>query len=138
MFGLITKFSGKSHSDLIRKYFYNIIGKIYILFQVNNDDIQRQIAPLREPNFLFASYFLEQLKLREASKRNTIAVLQLLREAAANVVGLLPVLLKEETVQKAIIIIELFQEESFVDFVLKDSTNELERVLIIDALEKVA
>ena len=137
MFGLITKFSGKSHSDLIRKYFYNIIGKIYILFQVNNDDIQRQIAPLREPNFLFASYFLEQLKLREASKRNTIAVLQLLQEAAANVVGLLPVLLKEETVKKAIMIIELFQQESFVSFVLKDSANELERVLIVDALEKV-
>ncbi len=138
MFGLITKFSGKSHSDLIRKYFYNIIGKIFILFQADNDDnIQRQITPLREPNYLFATCFLEQLKQREVPKRNTAAVLQLLTEAAANVIGLLPILLKEETVQKAIIIIDLFQQESFVDFVLKDSSNEVERVLVIDALEKV-
>ena len=137
MFNLITKFSGKAHSDLIRKYFYNVIGKVYILFQASNDEIQTQITPLREPNFLFASCFLEQLKVRDLTKRNTMAVLQLLKEAAGNVVGLLPILLKEETVQKAITIIELFQQESFVEFVLKDSSNEVERVLIIDALEKV-
>ena len=29
------------------------------------------------------------------------------------------------------------KQESFVDFVLKDSSNEVERVLVIDALEKV-
>ena len=119
MFSLIAKFSGKQHADLIRRHFYNIIGKVYILFQVDNAEIQRQIAPLREPNFLFASYFLEQLREKEISKLNTAAILHLLKEAAANVEALLPTLFKEETVQKAKTIIELFQQENFIDFVLK-------------------
>ena len=108
-FRLITRFSGKTVSDLMRKYFYNIIGKVWVLLEQGTALIEERVAPLREPNFLFASYFLEQLDVKDPTSRNTKAVQQLFMEATSHLIGLLPVLFKEETVNKAICIIELFE-----------------------------
>ena len=115
MFKLITRYSGKGTSDLIRKYFYNIMGKVWVLVEQGTALIEERIAPLREPNFLFASYFLDQLRTKDPMSRNTMAVQQLLKEATSHLIGLLPILFKEETVNKAINIIEHF-EGSFEQF----------------------
>ena len=124
IFGLITKFSGQEHSDLLKKHFFNIIGKAWVLYQQGIAALDEVIAPLREPNFLFACYFLEQLNIKVPSERNIPGVQLLIAEATSKLIGMLPLLFKEETVDKAIRIIELFVDISFLDFVLKNPVNQ--------------
>ena len=113
IFSLITKFSGKSTSNLLRKYFFNIMGKLYLIYEQGIVLLEERLAPLREPNYLFASYFLEQLSIPDAGNRNIPALQLLLAEATSRMIGLLPLLFKEETVNRSIRIIEYFWTLSF-------------------------
>ena len=61
MFTLITRYSGKDISNLFKKYFFNIIGKVSAIYEQGEAIFDEQISVLREPNFLFASYLVEQV-----------------------------------------------------------------------------
>lgn len=130
IFSLVTKFSGKSTSDLLRKYFFNIMGKLYLIYEQGTVLLEESLAPLKEPNYLFASYFLEQLTIPDVGARNIPALQLLLAEATSRMIGLLPLLFKEETVNKSIRIIEYFLDSKFLEFVMKDPQNDSERDLL--------
>ena len=137
VFTLITKHAGKETSMQMKKYFFNIVGKLVLLYQEDLGSISEIIKPLQQPNFILASHFLDQLSPEvPIEKRNPEAVIILLSEARSTAIGLLPVLFKEETVSKAIRLIEYFLETDFFHFVLKNPENHIECEIIRKALSE--
>ena len=66
------------------------------------------------------------MSLKDISQRNIEAIQLLLTDATSKLIGLLPLLFKEETVNKAIRIIELFVDINFIKFVFANSENKAE------------
>ena len=119
---LMRKYSDEAIVNELQKKFYNLVAKIHLLMKdqrISPEDIEL----MKAPNSVFAIYVYEEI-LKPINERNSGTAADLLNEASKIAIKVLLPHSNEKNMNKITDIITYFTSGGFLNFLMRDSSND--------------